>query len=380
VRRALLLAALATLGCRTRLSDGNVPGTTIDDGGIVISGDLSTANGWSRVTTTLPLGCGVVSSILVADFDRDGKLDVVVACRDVDVVMLLRGNGDGSFANAPPVTVLDESADAYVAGADFDGDGRPDLVDGSWEGARVVENRNVAGGWMGSNLFDYPSGLAAADLDGDGRPDLVMPRANDTHIDISITAADGTPGALRALATDGGPYVSAAAADFDGDGKADVALGADSDAVTLFPGDGMGALKATQPVVVDIPGGATRTRVIGSNDFDGDGTADIVVATDNAVFYIPDHGGLAARQIVSASGLVAAAAGDVDGDGRSDVVIADGRGLFVVEQEANGNFAAATPVSFDVLGPLAIGDADGDGRNDVIAAGNGFIDVFLRRP
>jgi len=60
--------------------------------------------------------------VVVADFNRDGKLDLLTGGgRDVEVLL---GNGDGTFQAATAVTDYASS----IAVGDFNGDGKPDLA------------------------------------------------------------------------------------------------------------------------------------------------------------------------------------------------------------------------------------------------------------
>ena len=71
-------------------------------------------------------GRGVLSSVAVGDFNRDGDPDLVVAHRSGNRVRVLLGGPGGSFAAATnfPTGTLPAS----VAVADFNADGKPDLA------------------------------------------------------------------------------------------------------------------------------------------------------------------------------------------------------------------------------------------------------------
>ena len=76
----------------------------------------------AAATTAAPTLSGTVRSIAAADFDRDGKLDLALSNR-----RLMLGNGDGTFQD-PQNYNLGSNAGVSEVAAHFNGDGKPDLA------------------------------------------------------------------------------------------------------------------------------------------------------------------------------------------------------------------------------------------------------------
>jgi FG-GAP-like repeat/FG-GAP repeat len=75
--------------------------------------------------TTLTVG-SIPSTVSVADFNGDGKPDLVTANAGSNTVSVLLGNGDGTFA--APMNVAAGTDPIFAATADFNHDGIPDLA------------------------------------------------------------------------------------------------------------------------------------------------------------------------------------------------------------------------------------------------------------
>ena len=69
-----------------------------------------------------------VPPFAIADFNGDGKLDIVLAPGGVPPapLQLLLGNGDGTFRQGPSLSIA--SPTYGIAVGDFNGDGKPDLA------------------------------------------------------------------------------------------------------------------------------------------------------------------------------------------------------------------------------------------------------------
>src|SRR5262249_17829161 len=66
------------------------------------------------------------SAMKVADFNNDGRPDLVTANRDINTVSVLLGNADGTFR--PATTSATGATPVSLAVGDFNGDGRLDLA------------------------------------------------------------------------------------------------------------------------------------------------------------------------------------------------------------------------------------------------------------
>jgi hypothetical protein len=125
---------------------------------------------------------GWANSAALADFNRDGHLDVAVANYPDDRVGVLLGNGDGTLQ---AVVLYDSGATLAwsVAAADVDGDGKPDVSVGNASGVIGVLAGNGDGTFGTPQAYPVPgvaTSLAAADLNGDGKVDLVVSNGDRT--------------------------------------------------------------------------------------------------------------------------------------------------------------------------------------------------------
>ena len=171
---------------------------------------------------------GTPSSVAVGDFDGDGHADLAVANRGFAGVSILLGTGTGSFGELTnyPVGPDNSLSDSFsIAVADFNADGKADLV----VAQRYANGVSVLLG-TGTGAFgpptSFPTGtgavsVAVGDFNGDAKPDLAV--ANDESNEVSILFGTGT-GSFRPathFAADIGPW-SVAVGDVNGDGKPDV--------------------------------------------------------------------------------------------------------------------------------------------------------------
>jgi hypothetical protein len=109
------------------------------------------------------------------DLDGDASLDLVVLVYGQDEVRLFRGQGDGTFGESLRFAVGRDPSAMLLA--DFDGDGRGEIVTAD-RAARtlsfVVANAAIDFAPAVSIAAGSPLDIVASDLDGDGREDILV--------------------------------------------------------------------------------------------------------------------------------------------------------------------------------------------------------------
>jgi len=132
--------------------------------------------------------------IAIADFDRDGKIDLVVA-NDSMLEYLYRNKGDGTFEEVGMTAemAVDSDGRTYAGmGVDFqdyDNDGLPDLIITNLANQRYALYRNngdssfsydsYISGIAGMTLLHSGWGIHFFDYDNDGRKDILIAQGHD---------------------------------------------------------------------------------------------------------------------------------------------------------------------------------------------------------
>jgi hypothetical protein len=123
---------------------------------------------------------GPTSYLVVGDFNKDGKLDIIASIGEAFIaapsssVAVLIGKGDGTFL--PPVLLATDQEAGQLAVADFNGDGNPDWVQGNAHShVMTLALGNGNGTFLAGMNYALGSGPDAtlADINKDGKLDIV---------------------------------------------------------------------------------------------------------------------------------------------------------------------------------------------------------------
>ena len=173
-----------------------------------------------------------VASLSVGDFNGDNKLDLAVTNPSNDTVSVLLGNGEGTF-QAPVTYSTGNSGDHPVAvsAVDVNGDGKLDLAVTNLNAKNVVillGNGNgtfTATGPVSatSGAQTGPSAIATGDFNADGKIDLAI--TNQGNNTVSILFGNGNGVFQSAVEFTTGNFAEGVAAgDFIGNGRLDLAV------------------------------------------------------------------------------------------------------------------------------------------------------------
>jgi uncharacterized repeat protein (TIGR01451 family) len=367
---------------------------------------IATSNSIGEYDDARMIYTGDVHTIRAGELNNDGMEDLVLITNDSPARLLVQtGNGAGEFS-APSNIETGPSPTALTI-ADFNNDGRSDLVVGTASLTLPSPNYNLAihpgdglGGFAPPMNFSFttrpgsfPSQIEAGDFNGDGSPDFAV--LGNTGPALIFTGNGSGGFTISTLNIPLGGVM--ATGDFNGDMKTDLAISQRDSAgrltILLWISTAAGMLQPAQP----INSGSGSLRF--GHDFNSDGKSDLLLSNVNeiSVLYALNDGNFTEpKRFLPGGSNIFHALGDFKSDGqdlRSDlfvilqsfsfgfssvnVAILTSDALTGFDAPRAFNFAPSQGGSFLNTAEIESGDLNGDGVLDLVIASINTFDAIM---
>jgi hypothetical protein len=364
---------------------------------------LGKGDGTFQDPRIVPLSKGLTPvSIAAADLRHNGKLDLIVGEFDSSSAGVLLGNGDGTFGYESIYSLPGPTESIVVD--DFNHDGKLDVAAllvgvGGNPPPEIALLTGDGTGMLSSPVLSYNSGyvsaawnIASGDVNGDGFPDLLItgPGYSDNSF-IFLNQGDGTFKQGQKVVANGlyTAVLDGRLADVNGDGCLDAVVADAWSPVLIALGDCSGNF--TTPTFLMMGDSNAAVRVM---DVNGDGIPDIVTsslpALDGALLGQVAGNTLSValgtgkgnfsppRNYVGTSQAYSIGIADFNGDGKPEFVTAnnDSDTVTVYQNDGTGDFGFPQGVYAGVTGQ-GVDDAPFSSPSFLDINNDGKTDVFL---
>jgi hypothetical protein len=364
--------------------------------GNALAGSVPFTSPWGSTLYVAETGVAVYD-VQVADIDRDGFLDVIVAAGNG---VQIWQNPGSMVAGVWPVSRTVGSLGGLarsVALGDLDNDGAIDIVAAddagdvtTWRNPLASADPFTTDWGTGTGVGTASGGvldLRVVDVDHDGDEDVI----GATEVSVESWQNDGTPfdaaWLLTVLDISSDAVYVLAVGDVDRDGDSDVVSGRGSgedDEIVLLSNT---LVHRSMPFVRTAYEVGTLVNArfwdVLSVDLDGDGDLDLLTGSDGYAGYelaawendgTPFVAGWPRHDIGDVGKVLSIDAGDLDGDGDIDLVSGQSNSPRLLVWENDGSpfsgswsyHAIGTPPA--QVESVAVGDLDKDGDLDIVSA------------
>ncbi len=324
-------------------------------------------------------------SIISADLNNDGNMDLISTSADSSIVSIRLGIGNGDFQTDINVRVGDYPIS--VVAFDLNHDHNIDLVTTNLQtpNLSVLLGDGTGNFATRTDLASHSHATAIADFNSDGHPDIVT--ANTGAVSVFLGNGDGSfKPSIPTVIPVNVNLSSINANDLNNDGKMDVVVGNDSSTglVMVLLGDGGGRFhEAPQPTYVH-----PNPFFASTSDFNLDGNLDLIVIENSPTLQevsisLGNGDGSFKAAIFKPIGLnlgifavpTQAISADLNGDGKMDIITNDRQAnlLTVLLGNGDGTLQDAKPWGVNES-PISLtaSDLNNDGKLDLVSTGESF--------
>ena len=358
---------------------------------------LGCGNGTFKNAATYSVGSASRPySVAFGDWNNDDRLDIAVANCNSDNVLVLVGDGDGTFSNEKTYPTGNNSCSCSVAFGDFNSDGLLDIAVANF-------NTDVVGVFLGSTYMNglrentystgsspRPRAIALGDFNKDARLDIAIANYGLGSVEVLLGHSNATFLFQTMFSTGALSFpTSVAVGHFNNDSELDITVAnAGTDSVSILFGDGNGNF-ASLNIYPTGSGSIPQFVVVG--DFNNDKKFDIAIAnsgTDSVFTLLKYDTGAFRKQISYFTGTDSTprsvSVGDFNKDGWLDffVVNPGNNNIGVFLGFGDGTFSNQTTYSTGSLSnpwSTVVADLNNDSCLDIVVSNfwGDSIGVFL---
>ncbi|MFP5246416.1 MAG: FG-GAP-like repeat-containing protein [Thermoanaerobaculia bacterium] len=153
---------------------------------------LNNGNGTLGAAVTVHTGTALAQALLAVEVTGGGGGDLVTLEKTAPAIVVLPGNGDGTFA--PAVTTALPAEGLFLETGDFNNDTKADLLIGTAADVRIYLNTG-SGTFAASTVLTtdlQPSSMHAADIDADGFQDIAVGATNSGRLQLFFGLGNAT--------------------------------------------------------------------------------------------------------------------------------------------------------------------------------------------
>ena len=342
---------------------------------------------------------GDVWSMVAADFNRDGKLDLMAGAENE--LYFLLGHGDGTFQDS--IVSRRYFTTAGMAYGDFNDNGKLDLAfaegpsDNKPPSHIEILMGQGGGQFKSGSVFGKFGGfpqIVAGDFNGDGNLDLAAANFGGhgpAEIYVFLGKGNGSFHQFAKYSLPNTPY-SIVVADFNNDGHLDLAID-DEFNISVLLGNGDGTFQA--PVIITpVSAVCAFGPALLVNDFNGDGNSDLAFCdkNNNIGVLLGNGDGTFSPPTMYATwktgSTIDFAAGDFNSDGKTDIIASyTGTNAFaILLGNGDGTLQKKRIVNlsggYNGGGGIVPGDFNSDGLLDFVLQSGGVgggVAVYTQR-